>query len=298
MHPTHDDIRTRFKAFVGEKRFRDFVYQIDGFANDRGRLRFWQEKVWEAFLVENPGCRMDHDELCRVFRTRFRSCELHRCELKRTPVRLLDGWVKYPTDFISERERWFPHATPEFLTTDGTLKLSEHRIAFACDKCDEILKETRWFGGAGQLLTVRPAQSHSGIARAVEVARSGNRSEVTEADAKLLGFFLRQGDCDARIAEPRIEVRFSWLDRITPSTYFAELAPGLISQLMDLGGVDSIEEMAEFTVGPGNAGLGIHSFSFARKWIWIKCAAEEIQIRVRDNRADFEVPVNGHLIAK
>jgi hypothetical protein len=52
-----------------------------------------------------------------------------------------------------------------------------------------------------------------GLARALTVARTGARSQVSDGDEKLLGFFLRHGECDARIGSPIIEVRFSWLQK-------------------------------------------------------------------------------------
>src|SRR5688500_1228061 len=100
-----------------------------------------------------------------------------------------------------------------------------------------------------------------GLAQALAVARSGVRSPVSDADEKLLEFFLRDGMCDARIESPVIEVRFSWLPRRRPSTYFGSLAPGLITQLMDLGGVNAVADSVEFTVGPGITGTERYRFS-------------------------------------
>ncbi len=130
-------------------------------------------------------------------------------------------------------------------------------------------------------------EDQQGLARALMVARSGVRSHVDAGDEKLLGFFLRHGECDARISEPVIEVKFSWLKKRKPSTYFGSLAPGLISQLMDLGGVHSIKDAIEFTVGPGSTGTDRYRFSFAKKWVRINCSDEEILIQVRDQQHDL-----------
>lgn len=79
-----------------------------------------------------------------------------------------------------------------------------------------------------------------GLAQALVVARSGVRSQVSEGDEKLLGFFLRHGECDARISVSLIEVRFSWLHKRKPSIYFGALAPGLVTQLLELGGIPAV----------------------------------------------------------
>jgi hypothetical protein len=131
-----------------------------------------------------------------------------------------------------------------------------------------------------------------GLAQALNVARSGVRSPVSDGDEKLLGFFLRDGMCDAQIGVPVIEVRFSWLPKRKPSTYFGSLAPGLITQLMDLGGVNAVADSVEFTVGPGINGTGRYTFSFPKKWVFIQCSNESILIRVRDQQPDLSSPLH------
>jgi len=131
-----------------------------------------------------------------------------------------------------------------------------------------------------------------GLAQALEVARSGVRSPVSEGDEKLLGFFLRHGICDAHIGTPVIEVRFSWLQKRKPSTYFGSLAPGLITQLMDLGGVKAVADSVEFSVGPGITGTERYRFSFPKKWVLIQCSNESILIRVRDQQQDLGFPLH------
>jgi hypothetical protein len=130
-----------------------------------------------------------------------------------------------------------------------------------------------------------------GLAQALIVARSGVRSRISEGDEKLLGFFLRHGECDARIAVPIIEVRFSWLQKRRPSTYFGSLAPGLVSQLMELGGIQTVKDEIEFSVGPGSTGSDTYRFSFTKKWVRIACSDEAIVIQVRDHQHDLTAPL-------
>ena len=131
-----------------------------------------------------------------------------------------------------------------------------------------------------------------GLAQALNVARSGVRSPVSDGDEKLLGFFLRDGICDAQIGVPVIEVNFSWLQRRKPSTYFGSLAPGLMTQLLALGGVDAVADSVEFTVGPGITGTERYRFSFPKKWVLIQCSNESIRIRVRDQQQDLSSPLH------
>jgi hypothetical protein len=140
------------------------------------------------------------------------------------------------------------------------------------------------------------AADRQGLSQALTVARTGVRSPVSDGEEKLLLFFLRHGECDARVAGPVIEVRFSWLENSwmraqKPSTYFGSLAPGLISQLMDLGGIQSVKNEVEFSVGPGSTGTDLYRFSFTRKWVRIACSAQAIDIQVRDQQHDLTAPL-------
>jgi hypothetical protein len=111
---------------------------------------------------------------------------------------------------------------------------------------------------------------------------------IGEGDAKLLGFFLRDGECTAEISESTVSVWYSWLPRSKPSTYFISLAPGLVCQLMRLGEVQRIADEATFQVGPGTAGRGPYVFDFERKWVRIQREDERIVIKVRDQREDLK----------
>lgn len=130
-----------------------------------------------------------------------------------------------------------------------------------------------------------------GLAQALTVARSSVRSRISEGDEKLIGFFLRRGECDARIAIPVIELKFSWLQKRNPSTYFGSLAPGLVSQLMELGGIQTIKDEIEFSVAPGSTGSDTYKFSFTKKWVRLACSDEASVIQVRDHQHDLTAPL-------
>ena len=126
-----------------------------------------------------------------------------------------------------------------------------------------------------------------GLVEALAIAGGGAMPPFSEAYFKLLGFFLREGECTAEISESKIDVWYSWLPRPKPSTYVVSLAPGLVGRLMELGGIQRIEGEAIFQVGPGSTGIGRYVFNFEKKWIRIQCKEDRIIIRVRDERKDL-----------
>lgn len=128
----------------------------------------------------------------------------------------------------------------------------------------------------------------TGLLEALTVADGGEKPCLHEADSKLLGFFLRQGECTAEISESRISVWYSWLPRWKPSTYLISLAPGLVCRLMQLGGVQRIANEATFQVGPGTTGTGRYVFDFQKKWVRIRREVDRILIRIRNDRKDLD----------
>ena len=69
------------------------------------------------------------------------------------------------------------------------------------------------------------------------------------------------------------------------------LAPGLVTQLMELGGIQSVKDAIEFTVGPGSTGSHTYKFSFTKKWVRLTCSDEAILIQVRDQQHDLTAPL-------
>lgn len=70
------------------------------------------------------------------------------------------------------------------------------------------------------------------------------------------------------------------------------LAPGLITQLMELGQIDDINDAVEFFIPPGITGFGRYQFSFPGKWVRIQCSNNSILVRIRDTKPDLAVPLD------
>lgn len=91
-----------------------------------------------------------------------------------------------------------------------------------------------------------PVSDEVGLVEALAVAKNGAMLPTSEGDAKMLAFFLREGECTAEISESKFSVWYSWLPRPLPSTYIKSLAPGLVRRLMQLGNVKCITDEETF----------------------------------------------------
>lgn len=140
MKPTPTDIRTRFREFAGEEKYKDFLVQIHRFARHRERLRFWQQALWKEFVTDNPDCEMTHEELCAVFNV----CELHGLELKSKLVPVFDGCIDNAREYEIDMTQRFPHASRDIVSTEGGPKESDQAKIWYCEECDQVRETTRW----------------------------------------------------------------------------------------------------------------------------------------------------------
>lgn len=104
---TPGELRAQFLAFCGPSRFRKFARSLVKLSDNPAtfdRLRFWQEKLWEQFVVRCRDAPTDVNEIG--------SC-LHWCDLHDTT--LVAGPGHQPTDlrysvlFEAARDSEFPH---------------------------------------------------------------------------------------------------------------------------------------------------------------------------------------------
>ena len=138
--PTQEDLRSRFKQHVGDERFSKFVVQVHQFAQYHGRLRHWQEILWGEFLASNPDCQISHEHLCATFRI----CHLHGCALESKTVPVVDGCVDHVREYERDMVEFFPHATRDFVSTEGRPKESNREVIWYCPKCDAVRETSQW----------------------------------------------------------------------------------------------------------------------------------------------------------
>jgi hypothetical protein len=69
------ELRSLFRAFVGDNRCRRFVHQLH-FTRKR-RLLYWQQDLWDEFVERNPHAKMSLEAL----KAHFQFCEVHNCDL-------------------------------------------------------------------------------------------------------------------------------------------------------------------------------------------------------------------------
>jgi hypothetical protein len=129
--PRH--LRKALVDFLGEDRFAKFVRQ-----GIRPRLKFWQEKEWDAFNAANPDMAPNLDDL----EIALRFCEVHRQELQPCSVETFDGCIVLGQDYLQARATLFPYAAVDrVMVPAGT---AQHIPSWYCPMCRT--KAAEWRG--------------------------------------------------------------------------------------------------------------------------------------------------------
>ena len=128
--------------------------------------------------------------------------------------------------------------------------------------------------------------------KALQVVQQSALYTFGDGENKVLSLLLRKGESDVKITKHNIAIRYSWL-RWKPSTYFIDLAPGVVGKLMELGGVKKVAQESSFKIKKGREGIGRYLFFHTKKWVRIICHEDSIEIKVRDKekRLDEELQI-------
>jgi hypothetical protein len=130
------EIRQKLFELLGDERFRKFVRAMPR-SPQGSRLRYWQQAVWDAFILQNPECQLNYDTMIATFRI----CELHGQELVQYRLPVRDGCVDYSNEFWETRRRYFPNAALDFISTEGWNIRDVPPMMWVCDRCETIRQE-------------------------------------------------------------------------------------------------------------------------------------------------------------
>ena len=135
MNDLTQQIREDFKAFVAdESRYLDFVRNCN---TTKGRLLFWQEKLWSEFLIAHSAYPSEFEDVAQ----HFRFCIVHGDELIAKKVKGFKGHITYDRDYAMECSVKFPYALrmETFVTPDACKNITR----YLCKTC-RTLHDKKW----------------------------------------------------------------------------------------------------------------------------------------------------------
>lgn len=75
------ELRASFRRFTGHDRYTKFVRTLNRACRSKGRLFFWQERLWEEFAATTPDAPRVGEEVMAALSV----CDVHDCPLQSPP---------------------------------------------------------------------------------------------------------------------------------------------------------------------------------------------------------------------
>lgn len=133
----NDNLISDFREFLGIVKFQDFVRQVNGFSRYHKRLRWWQEKAWDAFIAQHPEYgSINYDAV----REEFSICEIHLEVLHPDIVEASYGNWRFPQYYLEAKRSSFPHANFMYAGDSGEFDRRAQREVLYCESCRTALQ--------------------------------------------------------------------------------------------------------------------------------------------------------------
>jgi hypothetical protein len=106
-------LRVQFRDFCGQDEYVKWLRVLNSFGREKGRLRSWQESLWEEFLLEYPSNVLNFAEIQEAFRI----CDVHDRELTASSAEIRERFQEFAFALASDQgvklER-FPYPSGEW----------------------------------------------------------------------------------------------------------------------------------------------------------------------------------------
>ena len=130
-------VRQALAAFLGPEKFQRLISSP---LSTNGRLRFWQQSLWDEFTIANPSYADATDLLPAI----FRYCILHDLDLLPDKISGTYGEIVHAPEYERDALRDFPYAAIGPWKTEGKLKVELTIDVWYCPKCREAYAQSPW----------------------------------------------------------------------------------------------------------------------------------------------------------
>ena len=121
--------RAAFRSHLGDQRYRKFLSQ-----GRRRRRLFWQEEALAQFFESHPEHRLSEQQLIEALRV----CEVHGNELQSDTAQIFEGCLDYSPEYLDVRNRDFPHACLDPISTEGRPVAETDPWVWFCSECRKV----------------------------------------------------------------------------------------------------------------------------------------------------------------
>lgn len=130
---TVEQLRAEMRTHLGEETFKKLLPTTQLVMGREHRLRYWQEKLLERFLVArfDPLLRPSPAELIAALHL----CPIHSLPLQQGTVAVFHGCRDYTPAYLAIRLRNFPHSAVDPVSTEGTPFDGDECAIWICPGC-------------------------------------------------------------------------------------------------------------------------------------------------------------------
>lgn len=129
-----EEIRKKFKDFVGNEKYEHFVLTLYEAFPLRKRLFFWQEHLLTEFSIE---CNIEPINFENIHKI-FNHCPIHDFELKKDTVLIVNGNEMVPKISYEEEKRISPMANINASRDLERFNYPNDVDVVYCQKCREL----------------------------------------------------------------------------------------------------------------------------------------------------------------
>jgi hypothetical protein len=139
MNPLDNaEIASHFRAFCGEEHFQKFLDKLQTTCREKGRLLFWQQDLWDAFVLHHK----DYADLTfNYLANPIVACPVHGNPFQSDRVPIHYGLIRYSEAYREARDTRFPYSRKHVLGGCCVGEEQEYEVLY-CPECRQA--EQAW----------------------------------------------------------------------------------------------------------------------------------------------------------
>lgn len=134
----NEEVAAQFKIFCGEERYQKFLGKLTTTCKEKGRLLFWQQDLWDAFIREH----IAYAHLTFAYLADpVVACPVHGSLFLSDRVPIEYGLIRYSAAYQEARNTLFPYAHTHVLGGCCVEEEKEWEVLY-CPECRQA--EQMW----------------------------------------------------------------------------------------------------------------------------------------------------------
>ncbi|WDE08714.1 hypothetical protein SG34_032945 [Thalassomonas viridans] len=133
---TTEEVRRIFEELIGREKYEKFISALHNPSRTRGRMKFWQEKLWNQFCSETGYPETSYEDITKL----FDYCLIHNQEFRADIVPVVYGtFEQEPKEKQFIKDNNFPYAALQ-VKRGGPAEAETETTVKYCIECRKAYK--------------------------------------------------------------------------------------------------------------------------------------------------------------